>query len=353
MRRVALLFAIDSYSRNVASRLYGPVRDARDLSTALRSPRGGSWPDAAVVTRLNADATWVEFTRVVRVLQRIGQAAPWGEVVLHLNGHGGETGFVFHDGEISYQRIGALLNLVPARLTLVWSDACMSGLAHGAFGGIGGIDKTASSASARMVAALRRACPGVRVITATDDTGLAPADRSFTQYVIAAMSIARPDRNDGVVSAGRLFSVARRDMRSEMGDQYPRPDSSGDLEDFPLAVSDAAAPFGWSAATVGWSRFVGTRRYVPVSVALTGRRFLPTTVAVTLDTILGSTAISNRVTTPGSDAATAEVTVWFERRLEYPGSRLRIEATDDDGRLVGRSWRHQLAAPGGALSAFL
>jgi hypothetical protein len=121
---MAVLFAIDNYPRGVASRLFGPVRDAIALATTLRSPRGGSWPDDHVISRLNGDATWTEFRRVIGALR----GTFWGEVVIYLNGHGGETGFVFHDQEVSYARVGAVLNTVSARITLVWSDACMSGL---------------------------------------------------------------------------------------------------------------------------------------------------------------------------------------------------------------------------------
>lgn len=354
MRRLAILFAINLYPRRVARRLYGPTGDALAFSQLLRSPRGGTFADEEVIVRLDGNAKWEEFESLLDGVAALGA---WDEILICLGGHGGTRGFVFHDGEVPYQWIAARLRRIQARFKLVVVDACLSGPAQHLISGFAGIEKYASAlASQRIVAAFADACPGVRVITAADKSGLAPDRPSLLRYMIHGIETAFPDRRYGVTSARRVFNIACTNMLEALGENYPVPGSSGDLSDYPLAVSDAVVPFGKVdvIAGPGWTSNWGTVQHSPISVTIRDRRFLATGIRVMLETRFGTSTLVEREVRPESSCVCVGVPVRFSQELSnLPGARLLVEVLDQYGRRVGPLFSAPLTRPALGLSAFV
>jgi hypothetical protein len=102
----------------------------------------------------------------------------------------------------------------------------------------------------------------------------------FTTALLKAARTTLPDLNRHVVSAARVFSEANEALWK---DDEALPQSSGSLEDFPMALTDTVRPLGGAEFLQQPKRLV-SQPGTPLSarfelaVRLMGRRLLPTVV---------------------------------------------------------------------------
>ena len=275
MRRLAIVVGINNYPQP-QSRLRGCVPDAQRFAVFLHSVRGGSFQH--VVLLKDRAATLARLRKEFRS----ASSGLWEQVVFYFSGHGSSQGILAWDGLMGFEELALSIRHLRAQWPLLVLDACQSGALHEHFDGIGGIPAPYDS-SRIYLDALRRAHPGLRVLTAVDRQTLAMERNEqgvFTSALLKAARTTLPDLNRHVVSAARVFSEANEALWKD-GEALPQ--SSGSLGDFPMALTDTVLPLGGAEFLQQPLRLV-SQPGAPVSarfeftMRLMGRRLLPTTV---------------------------------------------------------------------------
>lgn len=275
MRRLAIVVGINNYPQP-QSRLRGCVPDAQRFAFFLQSSRGGSFDHVVLLT--DGAATLARLRKEFR----LASSGLWEQVVFYFSGHGSSQGILAWDGLMGFEELALSIRNLRAQWPLLVLDACQSGAIHEHFDGIGGIPAPYDSARIYLDA-LRRAHPGLRVLTAVDRQTLAMERNDqgvFTTALLKAARTTLPDLNTHVVSAARVFSEANEALWK---DDEALPQSSGRLEDFPMALTDTVLPLGGAEFLQQPMRLV-SQPGAPISarfeftVRLMGRRLLPTTI---------------------------------------------------------------------------
>lgn len=275
MKRLAIVVGINNYPPP-QSRLRGCVPDAQRFAAFLHSARGGSFDH--VVLLKDGAATLAKLRQVFR----LASSGLWEQVVFYFSGHGSSQGILAWDGLMDFEELALSIRHLRAQWPLLVLDACQSGAVHHHFDGLGGIPAPYDPARIYLDA-LRRAHPGLRVLTAVDRQTLAMernAQGVFTTALLKAARMTSPDLDTHVVSAARVFSAA---YDSLWDDGEALPQSSGSLEDFPMALSDTVLPLGGAEFLQQPMRVVNqpgsplSSRF-EYTVRLMGRRQLPTAV---------------------------------------------------------------------------
>ncbi|NMO22036.1 caspase family protein [Pyxidicoccus fallax] len=275
MRRLAIVIGIDAYPPP-QTRLRGCVGDARRFGRFLYSARGGSFEQ--VLPLMDRAANLAQLRRVFRQASE----SAWDQVVVYFSGHGSHQGILTWDGLMGFVELARSIRSIPARWHLLVLDACEAGAVHQHFDGVGGLPAPEDSAGIYLDL-LRRAHPGLRVITAVDRQTNATergAQGVFTTALLRAARDAWPDLGSRGVSAGRVFLNAAGILDRE-GD--PLPQRSGGLDDFPLALTEVLQPLGGAGVHQRpwhlWGPPGGPlSARVDFAVRVIGRKLLPTFV---------------------------------------------------------------------------
>lgn len=277
MRRLAIVIGINEYPKR-AEWLRGCVGDAQRFAHFLCSARGGSL--ASVNLMLNREAT---YSKILALLARAARSGTWDQVVVYFAGHGSQDGILAWDQLIPFNNLANAIKSISARRHLLVLDACMAGAVHGYFEGLDGIKVGGVDVTRVYLDLLRRASPGLRVITAVDrhTQSIEIGERGvFTTALLRAATTAAPDINEYGVSARRIFAMTRALLQKG---QAPLPESSGTLGDLPLALSDALHAFGEASPKVlrTWRKPTpwGTSEWLfDFQVITRNRKFMPTTI---------------------------------------------------------------------------
>ncbi|MGZ3461393.1 MAG: caspase family protein, partial [Archangium sp.] len=236
MQRLAIVVGINTYPPP-QSRLLGCVRDAQRFARFLRSARGGSFEHVILLTDHFAN-----LTKLREVFWWASMGA-WEQVVVYFSGHGSYRGILAWDGLMEFAELALAIRSLRADLPLLVLDACQAGAVHHHFDGIGGLPAPDDSASIYLEL-LRRAHPGLRVLTAVDRQTNAKernAQGVFTTALLRAACSAWPDLGQQGVSAARVLSEATTIL---LGNHDPLPQGSGYLDDLPIALTDVLQPLG-------------------------------------------------------------------------------------------------------------
>lgn len=275
MSRLAIVIGIDAYQLP-QTRLHGCVGDAQRFAYFLSSAQGGSFDRVLRLT--DCAANLATLRKVFRVVAR----DVWDQVVVYFSGHGSHEGILAWDGLMGFTELAHSIRSIRARWHLLVLDACEAGAVHQHFEGIGGLPAPDDSAGIYL-ALLRRAHPGLRVITAVDRQTNATerGDQGvFTTALLRAARDAWPDLGPHGVSAERVFLDAAGILDRE-GD--PLPQGSGGLDGFPLALTEVLQPLGGAGVHQEplrlWVPHSGSlSARVDFEVRITGRKLLPTFV---------------------------------------------------------------------------
>ena len=289
MRRLALVIGINAYPAPQTP-LHGCVGDARRVGHFLLSARGGSF--AKVIPLMDRYAT---LGNIRQVLRRASNEQ-WDQVVVYFAGHGSQEGIQAWDKLLRFQELAPAITSIPALHHLLILDACYSGAVHEYFGidGIGGLEKYGTADAARIyMELLRKASPGLRVITAVDrnTTSLELNEEGlFTTALLRAAMNARPDLGPWGVSAGQVLTHASWILDEQ---DAPLPLWSGELDDFPLAVTDSLHRLGSIDAESTWVRWAQpdgrpAELHFGFSMDISGRKLMPVWVQHELREDLGA-----------------------------------------------------------------
>ncbi|WP_375772944.1 caspase family protein [Archangium gephyra] len=276
MKRLAIVVGIDAYPPP-QSRLSGCVRDAQRFARFLRSARGGSFEKVIFVK--NESATLDNLRGVLRWASN----DIWEQVVVYFAGHGSHQGLFAWDGLMEFTELAFAIRSIRADWHLLVLDACQAGAVHQYFDGVAGLPAPDDSAGIYLEL-LRRAHPGLRVLTAVDrQTNAKERDAQgvFTTALLKAACSAWPDLPQHGVSAARVLSEATTIL---LGNRDPLPQGSGYLDDLPMALTDVLQPLGGAGFHQEPMR-VPVQPGAPLSarfeytVRITGRQLMPTTVS--------------------------------------------------------------------------
>ena len=343
MKRLAIVIGIDAYAAP-QSRLHGCVGDAQRFRRFLLSARGGSFEQVFILRDHFANLA------TIRDVFRRAATGPWEQVVVYFAGHGSYEGILAWDGLMGFAELASSIRSIRANWHLLVLDACQAGAVHYYFDGIAGLPAPDDSASIYLEL-LRRAHPGLRVLTAVDRQTNAKernAQGVFTKALLEAACSAWPDLDQQGVSAASILSETAAILR---GDGDPLPQGSGGLHDLPLALTDVVMPLGGAGFHQEPMKLVvppggPLSAKLEFAVRITGRQLVPTF----LHHALHDGAAWNHTSTPAlvepqtnDDTRTLRVLVPVTKLPSGRNLQSVVTVVDERRQLVGQ---HRMDHPG-------
>lgn len=215
----AVVIGVSSYNHMPALRYTDD--DAYRMYAFLKSPEGGSLPDAQISVLIDEEATKANITSTMRNVY--GKAGPNDLILLYFSGHGLKGSFlpIDYDGfnnKLGHEEINQILADSPAKYKFCIADACHSGSLFAARGA------SDLNTLETYYATLAQAEAGTALLMSSksDETSLESSGLRqgvFSHFLIRGLKGEADENGDKIVSITELYDYINSAVRTYTGNR--------------------------------------------------------------------------------------------------------------------------------------